>query len=206
MVETYPQSKAELESEGYAVHTMFRHTDIVAFVRSYFFRMNPVTLAFWIFNALVVLLFILNPLFDPHSSFAFHFFLMGFAGFFLLIPLHELIHGIGYRFAGAKVVSYRVVWRKLIVYAMADRFVAHRVWFTILALAPFVLINTALIVLVVIASAGWSAFFTGVLIMHTAGCSGDFALVSYFYTFWDRHPITFDEEAEGRTFFMLLPE
>ncbi|MFM9009081.1 MAG: DUF3267 domain-containing protein, partial [Bacteroidota bacterium] len=114
--------------------------------------------------------------------------------------------GFGYRLAGAHTVSYRVVWKKFVVYAMADRFVTQRGWFVALALAPFVLINFTLIILIMITGGAWSAVLTGALFMHTAGCSGDFALVSYFYTFWRRHPITFDAEAEGKTVFMLLPE
>lgn len=206
MVETYPQSKAELESEGYAVHTMFRHNDIVAFVRTYFFRMNPVTLFYWLFNALVFLFFFLSLFFNETYRENLHWVLVGLVGFIFLVPIHEFIHGIGYKLAGARKVSYRVVWRKFVVYAMADRFVTRRHWFVLLALAPFVLINLALVVLIWVSGTGWSAVLTGTLIMHTAGCSGDFALVSYFYTFWSRRPITYDEEAEGRTLFMLLPE
>lgn len=206
MVETYPQSREELEREGYVLHTMFRHDDIVSFVRTYFFRVNPVILIYWMFNVGVLLFFILLPLFNASFRSQLDMVLLGFAVFFVLVPIHELIHGIGYRLVGARKVSYRVVWRKFVVYAMADRFVTRRRSFVALALAPFLLINSALIVLILVTQGGWSAVLTGALIMHTAGCSGDFALISYFYTFWHRYPVTFDAEAEGETVFMLLPE
>jgi hypothetical protein len=206
MTKTYPQSRLELEREGYVMHTMFQHNNIVSFVKTYFFRTNPVILFYWLFNAVVFLFFVLLPIFSEAFRAQLHLVLIGLVGFLFLVPIHELIHGIGYRLAGARTVSYRVVWRKFVVYAMADRFVTRRHWFVALALAPFALINCALMILIMATDGGWSAVMTGALIMHTAGCSGDFALVSYFYTFWSRHPITYDEEAEGRTVFMLLPE
>lgn len=206
MKQTYPLSVVELERAGYVEHTVFMHEEIAAFVRTYFFRKNPVTASYLLFNAIVIVMLVLYPIFCAYSNFSLDLFLLGFAGFILLIPVHELIHGIGYKLAGATKVSYRVVWRKFVVYAMADRFVTRRTAFVALALAPFILINTALIILIALTNPAWSSFFTGALVMHTAGCSGDFALVSYFYTFWNRNPVTYDEEMEGRTVFMVRTE
>jgi hypothetical protein len=43
----------------------------------------------------------------------------------------------------------------------------------------------------------------GALFMHTGGCSGDFALISYFYIFLDNAPVTFDDvEGEVSCFFI----
>jgi len=39
--------------------------------------------------------------------------------------------------------------------------------------------------------------------MHTAGCSGDFALLSYFYSFWEKDPLTFDDVEAGVSYFYI---
>jgi hypothetical protein len=204
--ETYPQRRAELYETGYITDCTFNHADIIPFVKANFFRFNPVIVAYWIFNLVCIVFMLVSALSGNQFFELLNKCFLGFAGFFLLIPFHELVHGIGYYLAGAKKVSYRAVWRKFVFYAMADRFVTHRNSFVALALAPFLLINGALIWAIFISSSDWQAIFSGALIMHSAGCSGDFALVSYFYTHWSRSPVTYDEEAEGYTHFLLLRE
>jgi hypothetical protein len=39
--------------------------------------------------------------------------------------------------------------------------------------------------------------------MHTAGCSGDFALMSYFYNYWEKNPVTYDDVAGQMSYFYL---
>ena len=130
-------------------------------------------------------------------------FSLGIALFFLLVPIHELIHGFVYRCAGANKVSYKAVWKKFIFYAMADKFVTYKMPFMFIALAPFVVINSALILVIFFAPASQFFIWMGALFMHTAGCSGDFALVSYFYTFWDKDPVTFEYVEEKVSYFYI---
>ncbi|MBL0095147.1 MAG: DUF3267 domain-containing protein [Bacteroidetes bacterium] len=128
---------------------------------------------------------------------------LGFFVFFLIVPIHELIHGIGYKLAGAEKVSYKAIWKQMIFYAMADRFVARKKQFVLLAIAPFVLINTLFITLFLYLPEPVSWVSYGALLMHTAGCSGDFALMSYFYNYWEKNPVTYDDVVGQMSYFFL---
>jgi len=193
-----------LEENGYQLHERLKHTELMAFVSRYFFKKNPVMYFYWIFNIVTViggfvLLFLSPDKIGPAMS----KFCQGIAAFFLLIPIPELIHGIGYRLSGAKNVSYKAVWKQLVFYAMADRFVARGWPFVLTALAPFAILNTVCIVLFFTLPPLWNWLAFGALVMHTAGCSGDFALISYFYTYRKSDPVTYDDVAGEESFFYL---
>lgn len=192
-----------IEENGYVLHAHLTHSELVVFVKEYFFRKNPVIIFYWTFNVLVIGsgLFFLMQAASAGDSLLKLF--LGFPAFFLIIPVHELIHGIGYKLAGASEVTYKAIWRQLIFYAMADRFVARKVQFVALAIAPFVLLNTIFIFLFFYLPAPWSWVGFGALIMHTAGCSGDFALISYFYCYWEKDPVTFDDVKGQQSYFFL---
>lgn len=183
---------------------VLKHDDIIPFVRSYLMKRNPVILAYWLFNLflLVASFFALLAADEPLPGIG--FLLIGFVGFLLLIPLHELIHGVGYRLAGAREVTYRAVWRKLVFYAMADHFFTAKKSFVLLAIAPFFLINSLLLLVIFATSESQLAWLAvGALIMHTAGCAGDFALLSYFLENWKLDPVVCDDIENGQTLFYL---
>lgn len=64
--------------------------------------------------------------------------------------------------------------------ALADKFVANKREFKIAALAPFIVITTTLIILLFLANTNLKLTISAVLFAHTAMCSGDFGLLSYF--------------------------
>ncbi len=193
-----------LEQQGYTLHARLEHNDLVAFVKDYVFRRNPVMVFYWGFNAVLILsalagMFLTNI---PLGLVTARFFL-GFAAFVLVIPVHEAIHGIGYKLAGAPTVQYKAIWRKLVFYAMADRFVTRSQPFFLLAIAPFLILNTLLVVLAFTLPDAWNWLAIGLLVMHTSGCSGDFALMSYFWEHRKQDPVTYDEVDNGVTWFYL---
>ncbi len=199
-----PLTPENLEANGYILHEQLKHDQLMAFVGRYFFKKNPVMYFYWIFNIVIVLGgFVLLYQSPDKIGPAMSKFCQGIAAFFLLIPIHELIHGIGYRIAGAEKVTYKAVWKQLVFYAMADRFVARGTPFIVLALAPFVILNALCIVLFFTLPPLWNWLAFGALVMHTAGCSGDFALVSYFYTHRKADPVTWDDVAAQESFFYL---
>lgn len=195
-----------LEEQGYRWHEGFNHGSIFSFVRRYFFQRNPVVLSFWIAQSASFFWTVWFWFYSGQSVHFFLSFLAGMACFAILIPFHELLHGIGYRLAGAQHVNYRVNWRQFVFYAIADRFVTRKLHFVLLALTPFVVINSLLVLLIVLLPSAWVSCLCGVLFMHIAGCSGDFALMSYFYIHWSRDPVTFDDAVRGESHFFLLEE
>ena len=89
-------------------------------------------------------------------------------------------------------------------YAAADLFFTPKRAFVGLALAPFILLNMMLALVVIICPGSSYAWVSsGALIMHTAGCAGDFALVSYFCENWAANPAVCDDLENGQTYFYL---
>lgn len=194
---------SQLEANGYSLQAVLQHSEIAMFIKPYFFRTNPVMIFYGIFSIalLVIALYFLissGSFMDSFSSFS-----MGIGLFFLLIPLHEFIHGIMYKRAGATAVSYKAEWKKFIFFAMADKFVTFKKPFLYIALAPFVIINSLLFLLIIVGPSSQFFVWMGALFMHSAGCSGDFALVSYFYTFWEKDPVTFDDVEMKVSYFYI---
>lgn len=196
-------SAGNLEQNGYVLHYKLAHLDLIIFIKQFFFKKNPVIICYWLFNFLILsggVFFLYQSASLGESLLKFF---LGFPAFFLIIPIHELIHGIGYKLAGAEQVSYKAIWKQLVFYAMADKFLAFKIPFVLLAIAPFVLLNTLFICLFFYLPEPWSWVSYGALIMHTAGCSGDFALISYFYTYWEKDPVTFDDVAGKVSYFFV---
>lgn len=64
--------------------------------------------------------------------------------------------------------------------ALADKFVANKREFEVVALAPFIIITTSRLILLFVAYTIWTLTISSVLLAHTAMCSGDFGLLRFF--------------------------
>ena len=192
----------ELAENGYQLTDQFEHTSIVAFIQPYLKATNPVMLFYWGFNIAILLSAAIIWISLPEGKEdALIKFGVGGALFALLIPVHEIIHGIGYKLAGAPKVSYKAHLRKLIFYAMADKCVIKARPFILLAMAPFVLINSLLITGIIDTLSPYTWIMMGALFMHTSGCAGDFALMSYYYVNRRKTIVTYDDQAAQITYF-----
>ena len=125
---------------------------------------------------------------------------------FGLIPIHEYIHVLAYKSQGAVRTSYDANLRKFYFMAIADKFVANKKEFQIVALAPFVIISTVLLAVLFLTGQLWSYTILGILFTHTAFCSGDFGLLSYFDFHKDKNIVTFDDKENGITYFYGQPK
>jgi len=124
--------------------------------------------------------------------------------FTVLIALHEGIHGVAYKLAGAPRVSFGVSWRKFYFYAVADKFIVSHKAFLLIALAPFVVISTGAIIGLFYTEDTLKWVFMGILLIHTGACAGDFAMLA----FYEKHRhlgkiLTFDDVAKKMSYFYL---
>jgi uncharacterized BrkB/YihY/UPF0761 family membrane protein len=85
--------------------------------------------------------------------------------------------------------------------ALADKFVANKKEFEVVALAPFLTITTILTVLFFITNSNWTLAIIGTLLAHTAMCSGDFGLLSYFEFYKNRKVVTYDDVENKISYF-----
>lgn len=183
------------------------HQNVLPFLQPYIKADNPWTISYWFFNIagwgyLFFHLFAQRQL--PIMQYVDQISL-GFALFFFpLLPIHELIHGLVYKYFGAPKVSYKADLKKLIFYAMADNYVVNGKELTAIAIAPFLVINVLLLSLFFVLPERQCWLPYGAMLVHIGGCYGDFALISYFYKNRHRNIVTYDSLADKKSYFYEL--
>lgn len=196
----------ELEEAGYSLYEKIEHHDIIPFVRKYLRQWTPSIKLYIFFNiaflGVLTTKVLLTRDLGCSGEELFAHISYGVALSFLLVPLHEYIHVLAYRSQGARNTSYGANLRKLYFYAVADRFVADRKEFRIIALAPFISISTLFITLAFVATPLWSVSFLSVLAAHASMCAGDFALLSYFDVNRKKQMITWDDAENKISYFL----
>lgn len=195
-----------IEESGYILLDQLDHKELIHFVRFYLNKRTTISIFYTLCNLLIA------------GSIGFYFwqcysadiidigsavtyFSYGLAMAFGLLPVHEYIHVLAYRSQGAKETSYDVNWKKFYFLAVANRFVANRREFQIVALAPFVIISTILSLLLFFTNPFWTFTVLGMLLTHTAFSSGDFGLLSYFEFHHDKDMVTYDDREQKMSYF-----
>lgn len=198
-----------IEQQGFKTDAILNHQDIIPFVKSFLFRKNKVTLFYLAFNTAFCILLIFSMFISVYKDTltfgeAFKWFSWGCLIPFLLVPLHEWLHGIAYKACGATTVSYDVNWKQFYFMAIADKFVANRKSFRIVALTPFIIITISLLIPVLLTStSGIQIMLITATFIHGSMCAGDFGLLSYFETNRNKEVITFDDRSAGISYFFV---
>lgn len=96
-----------------------------------------------------------------------------FIGFFMLLPIHEFIHGLAFRRIGAPRVGYGYSLKSLMVYAYSQKFPATTRKVAFVAGLPFIIITAGLFLGWMLLPAYW-LFWVTLLLIHTSACIGDF--------------------------------
>lgn len=183
------------------------HEQLIKFVQSNLRAWNPVTIFYFIVN----ILFFLWGGYKIFKDIALHatgwdfiltrlgigFFATFIIGFFI----HENLHLLAYKILGAKQATVKIQWRKIVFLALADQFVLNRKEFYFLAILPFLVITSLLFVGMTFADDNLLYVLLGILLFHTGGCSGDFALISFFYSNRHKNILTYDDVPANKSFF-----
>lgn len=196
----------ELQVNGYILLDSMDHNELVPFVKKFINKRtwSSVTYYLSIFISLGLLVFFcvkpvhsgslkMNKVFLPVS--------LGIVFSFVLIPFHELIHALAYKLQGAKQTSYDVNLKKFYFLAMADKFVASKREFQLVALAPFIIISITLLITFFFSGELFKIAMLSTLLMHSTFCSGDFALLSYFEFNKNKEIVTYDDKENKISFF-----
>jgi hypothetical protein len=120
----------------------------------------------------------------------------------VLIIIHELLHALAYLVTGARRISFGVIPKKFIFYALADRQVIAPRAFHIVALTPFIVVK-------IICLAGFVAFYNqqlmyfslSVMCLHSLFCAGDIAMLAFYRIHKEKEIFNFDNKSEGKTYF-----
>lgn len=101
---------------------------------------------------------------------------------------------------GARDIRWDYSARMLAVWVIAHRFVAGTRAFLIVALAPFVVLNSSLIAAAV-AFPQFAVLSLFVLLWHLHGTAGDWALLNFVWLHRARGFWTYDDAAAGKSYF-----
>ena len=192
----------------YKLLLALKHQEITEFVATYFYSKTRIAGLYRMFLISSAILFLLWTSFIVFSnptiwSICLIGFIAGILSFLLLVVPHELIHGLMYKYYGAPKVKYGVIWSKLAFYAIAPEYTISRKEFIPLALAPFILINSLLIIFIVLSFSNpfWHFYLIGLYLTHSLGCIGDFAMIGFFELHRNSSVYTFDSEKEAISYF-----
>ena len=119
----------------------------------------------------------------------------------LLVPVHELLHLIPFRLAGAKDIRVGADLRQGIIYVTAHRFVAGHRLFAAVALIPFVTVTGGIIAIMFFVSPWWQWVLTLALFTHTTMCAGDTALLGFLGQYGRRKVYTWDDADRKEAYF-----
>lgn len=119
-----------------------------------------------------------------------------------LIIIHELIHALAYLLTGARRISFGVILKKFVFYALADRQVIAPRAFHVVALAPFVMVKViCLIGIFLFLNQPVVYFFLSVMCLHSLFCAGDIAMLAFYRIHRGKEIYNFDDKSEGKTYF-----
>ena len=122
--------------------------------------------------------------------------------FSLLIVIHELIHAAAYRFVGIKNLSFGMYLRKFLFYVQADKQVVNYKQFTIVALAPSIVVSFLTILgMIIFYQQPVFYFFIPIFAFHSIFSGGDFGLLSVFQNRPNQDILTFDLKCNATTYF-----
>lgn len=119
-----------------------------------------------------------------------------------LIVIHELLHALAYLTTGARKISFGLILKKFIFYAMADRQVIAACAFRLIALTPFVVVKLiCLLGIVQFYNEQMMYFFLSVMCLHSLFCAGDIAMLAFYRLHKGKEIFNFDSLSEVKTYF-----
>jgi hypothetical protein len=205
-VKKKPDAEILQKDSGYTKLLELDFSEMIPFVRSNIRKRGPIPLLFMTINGASLVFIIICALWSISSGQLTGGKIFGqiglgiVAGGFLVIPPHEMLHGLAYRILGARKIRFGADLQQFIFYVTADRFPISKRELAFLALTPFVTINALTITFTAI----WHphhALFSGLLLLtHNIMCIGDFAMISYAFS-QKGELYTFDDTQKKRSYF-----
>jgi hypothetical protein len=187
------------QTENFQLIKELNHQDMVPFILEEFQQRNLMIHLYVIFNLAILtqgIRFAIEQLQLGNTGLLALFLWWtggAIAGSTLIVPLHELLHGLAYYWLGAKKVTYGANLREFYFFAAADRFVVNGRSIWPLALAPFMVISTGCIwLLQADFPTGLQALGYGLFSLHSLNCLGDFGMLSFFWKHRHQQLYTYD--------------
>jgi hypothetical protein len=136
----------------------------------------------------------------PWFGFLIQLFLGILAGSIIVIPFHELLHGLAYKILGAKKIKFGANLQQFFFFVSTDRFPVNRKELYFLALLPFGALNLVLLMVALFWLPQYSILFGFLLLSHNLMCIGDFAITNYVMN-ENEEVFTYDEPENKKSYF-----
>lgn len=202
-----PYNPDTLLSSGYENKLTLYHSDILPFIKSSLKFKNIYSFSYYIFNLIFVfwLLIYFYNIIGINNDFKdiIYYIGIGFIGAFLLLPFHEWIHGLAYKFCGAKKVNYKADFKNLVVMAIADKFVVNASQIIFIALAPFVVITSLFLLALIFTDSPYNLTVISIIVLHTSFCIGDFGICAYIKQNQNQGIVTYDDFENKVSYFLV---
>ena len=196
----------DLDDESkYMQKLVLSFNDMIPFILDYLKRRSLLTIFFWsaCFTFLMIAVSIRVRIagYYPGSNIMLHS-LLGIIIFPVLsVPVHESLHIIPYYLAGARKIRVGMDLNQYLFYVTAHRHVATYKQFRIVAILPFILISTTLLVCIYLLPGLWKWSLSLFLFSHATMCAGDFALLNFYYLNRKKKIYTWDDADRKLAFF-----
>lgn len=175
------QGSKVLLNQGYCLSETIQHREFNAFILNHKWKYSILHLIYLSFASFSFVLTVYLILY--HS----HFIQSGLilAGFglllsFLLIPIHESIHYLMFKFFGADKVIIKPYFRKFYFLTLSHHFPIGKKEIKWIALMPFIIITVLGFVLFSLSNYHWQIIISSAVLFHTSTCSTDFRIVNLF--------------------------
>ncbi len=200
----------ELRDSGkYSLLKELSHDKIIGFVIAQMKQLRWPIAFFYLFNVVLLalmMLFTAGNIIHSYISWGLYWMYLGIGvvlGMLVVIPFHEMVHGLAYKLSGAPMVKFGADMKQMLFYASAPGFVAGKHEFFLVAFSPFVLINLLFLAGIVFGSPEIQWGFLVAIFMHSTMCVGDFAMANYFASFPGKKVYTYDDKSEKRSYFFV---
>ncbi len=122
--------------------------------------------------------------------------------FTILIPIHELLHALGFLIMGKRDIGFGMQLRKFIFYAEANNQVIDKKQMTVVAMAPFVVVFiVSLSAFFMLLGNPVSMLFLAIFLLHFLFCAGDVAMLAYFNS--QKGLYSYDSRSEKKSYFFV---
>jgi hypothetical protein len=201
-----PFSVEDLEEQKkFRLFLTIAYADLIQFVFDYLKKKSLLTFFFWLvcllfLSAAVIIRVKIAGIF-PSAHILLHSAIGSIILPLICIPVHEFLHIMPYFFSGAKNIRVGMDPKQFLFYVSAHRYVASPLQFRIVALTPFLVISSALIILVILLPGLWKWSLSLFLFVHSTMCAGDFALLNLYFVNKDKKIYTWDDLDKKEAYF-----
>lgn len=202
---------SQLSSNGYRLFETLSFDELPNWLKAQLKKKTAASRWFLVFNVLFSLFFFGLASYYYHTELfqvrkLISFFFLGFAASFLLIPIHEYLHVFAYRQLGCTSTRISADWKRFMFLAEAHLFVVNYQEFRKVALTPFMVISSGLLLASLWVSPATQLLLLSTNLVHATFCAGDFGLISYFQSVGTKQLLTFDDSEKRQTEFWIKEE